>query len=191
MLALVAVTLLAAGCGRGAGSRATATGTASSLGSNLVTLRFKSPSGAESDLHVRVEATEADRERGLMGVTNLPEDEGDLFAWPDIAPNQNVLAPFWMQDTPINLTVAFISADGKVLQEEDMQANTTTYHYASQPYRYAVEANQGWFARHNLPAGSTVNLPGALAPLRLPTGTPLAIPPPPPPPPFPPPTATP
>ncbi len=153
-------------------------------------LHFTSPSGAASDLHVKVEATESDRERGLMGVTNLPQDEGDLFAWPDIAPNLNVLSPFWMQDTPIDLSIAFISADGSVLQEDDMQANTTTYHYPSQPYRYAVEANQGWFAKHHLPVGSTVDLPAALAPLHLPTGTPLAIPPPPPPPSFPPPTAT-
>jgi hypothetical protein len=79
-----------------------------------------------------------------------------------------------------------------VLEVQDMQAETTAYHYPAQPYRYAVEANQGWFTEHKLTAGSTVNLPGALAPLRLPTGTPLAIPPPPPPPPpLPPASATP
>jgi uncharacterized membrane protein (UPF0127 family) len=107
--------VLLTGCGgRSQGRRAAAT--VSPLGSNLVTLQFKSPSGAESDLHVRVEATEADRERGLMGVTNLPQDEGDLFAWPDVAPNEDVRSVFWMKDTPLPLSIAFISADGKVLE---------------------------------------------------------------------------
>jgi uncharacterized membrane protein (UPF0127 family) len=182
---------LVAGCGGPKGGHVSPTATVSPLGGNLVTLRFKSPSGAEAELHVRVEANDADREHGLMGVTNLPEDEGDLFAWPDVAPNSDVLAPFWMKDTPIPLSIAFISADGRIQEIQDMQPETQTLHQPARPYRYAVEANEGWYERHDLPPGSTVNLPGALAPLHLPTGTPLAIPQPPPPPTFPAPAATP
>ncbi|HTE84365.1 MAG TPA: DUF192 domain-containing protein [Dehalococcoidia bacterium] len=146
-------------------SRQIASGDASQpLGPNLVTLTFVSPSGAQAALHVRVEATEPMREQGLMNITSLPEDEGDLFVWQDAFPNQDVYSPFWMKDTKIPLSIAFITADGHVMEEQDMAADTTTYHIPRLPYRFAIEANLGWYDRHSMPAGSQVSLPGSLLP---------------------------
>lgn len=134
----------------------------SPLGPDLVALTFKSPSGQQSELRVRVEASGPAREKGLMNVAKLPDNEGDLFMWPDVAPNQDVAAPFWMQDTLIPLTIAFISANGQILEEQDMMAQTRTLHIPHEPYRFAVEANEGWYAKHGLIPGSTVNLPAAV-----------------------------
>jgi uncharacterized membrane protein (UPF0127 family) len=140
---------------------------ASPIGPNLLALNFKSAGGTATRLCVRVEATEQARQRGLMNVAKLPDDEGDLFFWPEYG-NQDVTFPFWMKDTLIPLTIAFVSSDGKVQEAQDMQAETETIHPPATPYRFAIEANQGWYARHNLGAGATVDLPGALISLRGP-----------------------
>jgi uncharacterized membrane protein (UPF0127 family) len=137
-------------------------GASQSPGPNLVTLTFASPSGAKVELHVRIEGTEPLREQGLMNITNLPDDEGDLFTWQDIAPNQDVLSPFWMKDTKIPLSIAFVAADGRIMEVQDMAADTVTYHVPRLPYRFAIEANSGWYDRHGMPAGSVVSLPSPL-----------------------------
>lgn len=97
-----------------------------------------------------------------MGVKRLPSDRGQLFLFQDVAPNRDVLVSFWMKDTPLPLSIAFISADGHVQEMQDMQPESTDLHTPQLPYRYAVEANQGWFARHRITAGSAVNLSAAL-----------------------------
>jgi uncharacterized membrane protein (UPF0127 family) len=148
------------------------------LGTNLTTLTFVSPTGQQAQLHVRVEATEPLREQGLMNITSLPDDEGDLFVWQDVSPNQDVYSPFWMKDTKIPLSIAFVTADGHIAEEQDMAADTTDYHIPRLPYRFAIEANLGWYQRNGMPAGSQVSLPASLPPL------PPGPPPPPPPPPI-------
>jgi len=139
----------------------------SPIGPKLVALNFKSASGRTATLCVRAEGTEQARERGLMNVSKLPDDEGDLFFWPDYG-NQDVVVPFWMKDTVIPLTIAFVSADGKVQEEQDMQAQTETLHPPAAPYRFAIEANLGWYAKHQIAPDSTVDLPAALISLRQP-----------------------
>jgi len=54
------------------------------------------------------------------------------------------------------LSVAFIDAAGEIVNIEDMQPNTTDSHCAKKPIRYALEMNQGWFARKNIKSGSTI-----------------------------------
>jgi hypothetical protein len=71
---------------------------------------------------------------------------------------------FYMKNTPIALSVAFLDSAKKVINIEDMQPNTLTPHYAKAPYLYAVEANLGWFAAHGVVAGS-------VAAFTLPPGT--------------------
>jgi uncharacterized protein len=137
----------------------------SPIGPTLIPLHFKSSSGAEAKLCVRVEGTEQAREKGLMNVTKLPDDEGDLFFWPEYG-NQDVVVPFWMKDTLIPLTIAFVSADGRVLESQDMQAQSETLHTPHNPYHFAIEANLGWYAQHKIGTDATVDLPAALVSLR-------------------------
>jgi uncharacterized protein len=165
--ALVAAIMLA--CGGGSDQSLPAVPTLAAtpsadapLGTNLVPLTFTTASGANVQVSVRVEANDAARAHGLMNVSKLPDNLGDLFMWSDVAPNQDVGAAFWMQDTLIPLSLAFISSDGHVLEEQDMEAETTTLHQPHEPYRFALEVNQGWFDRNGIKVGDTVNLPGAL-----------------------------
>lgn len=141
----------------------------------LPRISFTTASGGRAELGVEIEASDPQREKGLMNVTSLPADQGQIFIFQDLAPNHDVLIPFWMQDTLIPLSIAFVAADGRVQEIQDMEPQTTTYHTPRQPYRYAVEANQGWYARHGVTAGSIADLSAALKgsiPVLTPTATP-------------------
>ena len=79
-----------------------------------------------------------------------------VFVW-----QSDTVARFWMRDTLIPLSIAWISADGTLLQTDDMQANTDTLHWLQRPpyhYRYAIEVNLGYYARHNIAVGDHVEL---------------------------------
>ena len=109
---------------------------------------------------VALAATRAAREQGLMGVTRMAADSGMLFVFAD-----DRQRAFWMKDTPIPLSIAFLDANKKVVYLADMAPNTTTnYGGLNAPQmRYAVEMNQGWFASHGVAVGT-------YATLTLPTG---------------------
>lgn len=124
----------------------------------LPVLVFHTASGGQARLGVELEATEAAREQGLMNVKSLPADQGQMFMFQDAYPNQDIQAPFWMKDTLIPLSIAFISADGHVQEILDMQPETLDYHVPQRPYRYAVEANLGWYSRHGIDRSATVDL---------------------------------
>lgn len=102
-----------------------------------------------------VAATEVSRERGLMFRTRLGTDQGMLFVFA-----QNDLHRMWMKNTLIPLSVAFIDAQGTIINIEEMAAATLTPHGATQPARYALEMTQGWFDRHHwVPGGRVLGLP--------------------------------
>lgn len=102
-------------------------------------------------IRLEVATTEQQRETGLMFRTSLDPDSGMLFSW--TAP---VLEAFWMENTYIPLTIAFLSADGRIQEMQDMAPLTTTYHMPAQPYQYAIEVNQGFFARSGVKVGDRV-----------------------------------
>lgn len=83
------------------------------------------------------------RERGLMKNTQLCANCGMLFIFPQAKKHS-----FWMKDTPLPLSIAFIAADGTILNILEMQANTTRSHSAHGDALYALEMNKGWFAEH-------------------------------------------
>lgn len=85
---------------------------------------------------------------GLMGRPSMPADEGMLFVLP-----AGVSYSFWMERTSIALSIAFIGEDLRILGVEDMQPLTQDLHAPGRPYRYALETNQGWFARSGVDVG--------------------------------------
>ncbi len=105
---------------------------------------------------VEIASSEADRELGLMFRSSLPQDAGMLFDF-----GLDTTGGFWMQNTILPLSIAFIQADGKIIDVKDMQPLDTTTVNASAPYRYALETNQGFFATHNITPGNQVMLTGA------------------------------
>jgi len=104
--------------------------------------------GAAATVRVEVADEPAEWERGLMFRTELAEDAGMLFVFPS-----DVAYAFWMQNTPIPLSIAFIGADGHLLDRQDMAPSSTDLHFSAAPYRYALEVNQGFFVRHGLKVG--------------------------------------
>ncbi len=123
-------------------------------------VRFQVSGGRTVDLVVEIADTPEERQRGLMSRESLPPEQGMLFDF-----GGETQAGFWMKDTKVPLSIAFISAAGVVLDIQDMAPLTTDLHYPPQgTYAYAVEANQGWFTSHGVAAGSRVELP-AMDPL--------------------------
>jgi uncharacterized protein len=108
------------------------------------------------ELQVEVADSKASRALGLMFRSSLGTNEGMVFVYPDETP-----VCMWMRFTFIPLTVAFVSADGTVLNLADMQPNTETRHCSAAPAKYAVEANHGWFAARGIGVGALLEgLPG-------------------------------
>jgi len=98
-----------------------------------------------------VAATEPAMKHGLMGRTSLPPDHGMLFVFPRPAPQC-----FWMKDTPLPLSIAFITAGGAILSIDDMQSYSEAVHCPPGPILYALEMPQGWFAQAGIAAGVSV-----------------------------------
>ncbi len=117
-------------------------------------VRFQGSGGRTVDLAVEIADTPEERQRGLMSRESLPPDQGMLFDF-----GGETQAGFWMKDTKVPLSIAFISAAGVLLDIQDMAPLTTNLHYPPGAYAYAVEANQGWFAGHGVAAGSRAELP--------------------------------
>lgn len=114
---------------------------------------------AVASLSAEVAATPDQRQRGLMFRQSLGEDAAMLFVFP-----AETDGAFWMKDTPIPLTIAFLAADGRVLELIDGAPFDETLLRPAAPYRYALEVNAGWFARRGLAAGARVVLPPGLPP---------------------------
>jgi len=72
------------------------------------------------------------------------------------APSQQC---FWMKNTLIPLTAAFVAEDGTIVNLEDMQAQTTVSHCSAKPVRFVLEVNQGWFAKRGMKAGTKLRGP--------------------------------
>ena len=104
-------------------------------------------------LQVEIANTPDLREVGLMNRSALGADAGMLFVFPS-----DTNAAFWMKDTLIPLSIAFLRADGTIVHIEDMQPQTETNHYSTEPYRYAIEANQGWFAARGVVEGGLADI---------------------------------
>jgi uncharacterized membrane protein (UPF0127 family) len=108
---------------------------------------------------VEIAATEASRRTGLMFREQLPANGGMLFLWPDTARRG-----MWMKNTRIPLDVAFINDDQVIVNIETMAPHTTRLHTSTQPVRWALEVNAGWFARHGVVPGQRIpDLEAALA----------------------------
>jgi uncharacterized protein len=103
----------------------------------------------------RIQAELADtpkaREVGLMNRTSMPTNSGMLFVF-----EQKAGHCFWMNNTKIPLSIAFIADDGKIVNIEEMQAETTNNHCPKAAVRYALEMNKQWFSERVIVPGTVV-----------------------------------
>ncbi len=112
--------------------------------------------GTGALLYVDVADETEERSRGLMGVQSMPTDEGMAFVW-----DEPVASTFWMKDTLIPLSIAFVGEDDRVIGVRDMQpceADPCPTYGVDEPYVLAIEANLGWFDDHGVEAGDRVEL---------------------------------
>ena len=104
-------------------------------------------------LNVEMAFTPSTRACGLSHRSSLPEHHGMLF----IYPNQRAVS-FWMKDTKIPLSIAFIDDTGRILSIQNMVPMQIEERYRSpRPVRYVLEVNRGWFAGHNIAVGDVVD----------------------------------
>jgi hypothetical protein len=100
-------------------------------------------------IDVQVAATPTQRQIGLMWRKEMPQNEGMLFIF-----EQPSVQCFWMMNTLLPLTAAFIADDGTIVNLVDMKPQTTDSHCSAKPVRYVLEMNQGWFGKKGLAAGA-------------------------------------
>ena len=89
---------------------------------------------------------------GLMFRKEMPQHEGMLFIF-----EQPSVQCFWMKNTLLPLTAAFVADDGTIVNLADMKPLVTDSHCSSKPVRYVLEMNQGWFAKKGIKAGSKLS----------------------------------
>ncbi len=118
------------------------------------TVTVRNEAGTGVALTVEIADTPGTRARGLMFRESLPELAGMLFVFPS-----ETTAGFWMRDTPIPLDIAYLASDGEVLEIREGVPFNLTILSPAQPYRFTLEVNGGWFARHGLGVGDRVELP--------------------------------
>lgn len=102
-------------------------------------------------LRVEVAASEAEKRTGLMFRRNLGENSGMLFVY-----EEEGRWAMWMKNTYLPLSVAFLDREGRIINIEDMQPLTEDSHQAAGPAKYALEVNQGWFAKRGIGRGDRV-----------------------------------
>lgn len=105
-------------------------------------------------IQVQVASTGRQRETGLMWRKEMPVQEGMLFVF-----EQPAGQCFWMRNTLIPLTAAFIADDGTIVNLADMQPQNDTSHCSGQPVRFVLEMNQGWFTKRGIRAGQKISGP--------------------------------
>ena len=92
-----------------------------------------------------------ERSRGLMYRQALPTGEGMLFVYPDTK-----MRSFWMKNTLIPLSIAFIDAEGRILNIEKMTPKSLVSVPSVAPAQYALEVPLGWFSSHSIVVGDRV-----------------------------------
>ncbi len=135
----------------------------------LASLAFVSAAGATSaqegpqklstiklsaGMHVmNVEVAQSPQEHaiGLMFRTSMPTNDGMLFIF-DRAGEQC----FWMKNTQLPLSIAFIADDGSIANIDNMKPQTLDSHCSTKEVRYVLEMNDGWFAKRGIKAGMKV-----------------------------------
>jgi uncharacterized membrane protein (UPF0127 family) len=117
-------------------------------------LSITSSTGTSAAVVVRAELarTDIERERGLMFRRSLDSGDGMLFVF-----ERDQILSFWMKNTLIPLSIAYIAHDGKIVDIFDMEPQNTSPIRSSLSVRYALEVPQHWFASVGIRTGDTVN----------------------------------
>ena len=103
------------------------------------------------NLTVELAVTDAQRAQGLMHRTELNDGQGMLFIF-----DRDQVLSFWMKDTVIPLSIAYIAADGRIVEIFDLEPLNLNPVHSSRSVRYALEVPRNWFERAGLGPGDRV-----------------------------------
>jgi uncharacterized membrane protein (UPF0127 family) len=105
---------------------------------------------------IDVQVAQAPEQRmiGLMFRREMPQQEGMLFVF-----EQPTKQCFWMRNTLLPLTAAFVADDGTIVNLADMKPQTEDSHCSAKPVRFVLEMNQGWFAKKGVKPGMKLSGP--------------------------------
>ena len=118
---------------------------------NLPTVRL---GAGIHNIQAQIAQTPEQRATGLMYRTAMGTNEGMLFVFESPATQC-----FWMKNTLVPLSTAFLADNGTVINIEDMKPQTLDSHCSKQPVRFVLEMNQGWFAKRGIKPGSKLSGP--------------------------------
>jgi uncharacterized protein len=130
------------------------TAPAGSEAARTVTYRLEPAGGPARTVRLEVAANPVARARGLMGRTEVPAGTGMVFLYPT-----DVAQAYWMKNTLVPLSIAFVAADGRVVSVAEMtpcRADRCPSYPPAGPYRYAVELAAGSFAAAGVGPGARV-----------------------------------
>ncbi|WP_226953134.1 DUF192 domain-containing protein [Mesopusillimonas faecipullorum] len=114
------------------------------------TLTLVGQAGVNVKAEVELATTPQSRAQGLMYRERMPPDHGMLFVFESDA------GCFWMRNTLLPLSIAFIDAQGVITRIAHMQPLSDAEHCPTQPSPYALEMHQGWFERQGISPGDRV-----------------------------------
>jgi uncharacterized membrane protein (UPF0127 family) len=103
-------------------------------------------------IHAQVASSPDQRSVGLMYRREMPVNEGMIFVF-----ERPEVQCFWMKNTLLPLTAAFVADDGSIVNLADMKPQSTDSHCSTQPVRYVLEMHQGWFDKRGIKAGSRLS----------------------------------
>jgi len=99
-------------------------------------------------IRAELAVTSTQQATGMMWRTEMQGNEGMLFVNQD-----DQVRCFWMKNTLVPLTIAYLTADGTIINLADMQPRDEQTHCSARPARFALEMRQGWFAKRGIEAG--------------------------------------
>ncbi|HOL64184.1 MAG TPA: DUF192 domain-containing protein [Accumulibacter sp.] len=102
-------------------------------------------------IEAEVASVDADRQLGLMHRRSMAQNHGMLFVY-----DQSARHCMWMRNTLLPLSVAFLDAQGRILNIEEMQPQSDNNHCAARDAQYALEMNRGWFASKGIKPGTRI-----------------------------------
>lgn len=112
-------------------------------------------------IEAEVASNNAERATGLMNRPSMPVHRGMLFVFPEVG-----VQCFWMKNTLIPLSIAFLDDAGRIVQIADMQPQSLDNHCSAKPVRFALEMNAGWFRSRGIAPGAKINGLGKAPPGR-------------------------
>lgn len=100
---------------------------------------------------IEIAKTQNSRQKGLQNRAELNDCQGMLFVF-----EKEKQLSFWMKDTKIPLSIAFLNNNKEIVDIQQMQSMSREVHYSSKPARYALEMNAGWFKKRKISLGDRI-----------------------------------